>query len=371
MKYLVIPAVGLGIGIFSQVTVYADPVDSVTTEKVVQPKTVATDNKDKSQQLVTNQAQAVVKVDNPSHTANGMNSITVRNTDKSGQTSIFDQDKVKSPSALISTNDGVQSVYKAEQQVTNDADVANKANINPNYEEVKGNNTENISFIEYTANKTSSNNTLKISGTFTAGGTINFRDAPSTSSRVEGSYATGQSVNYDQKVSSEGYDWISWIGYSGARRYMVERVIKTNDLWGKDSNNTFPDNSKSTQPTSPKGKTIVSKIISKARTEIGKPYVYGAAGPNSFDCSGLVQYVYAAEGIKLPRTSEQQAKLGKAVSLNSLKPGDLLFWENNGDAYHVAIYTGSGNCLFAPEPGQNVKEQPMSYWMPQFARRVL
>ncbi|AEV95665.1 NlpC/P60 family protein [Pediococcus claussenii] len=217
-------------------------------------------------------------------------------------------------------------------------------------------------------------NQLKVSGSFTAGGTINIRNKPSTSGKIEGSYAGGETVNYDQKVSAEGYDWISWISYSGSRHYMVERVTKTKEMWGKDSNPVFVGGAKDSggkvKPKVPV-KSKVNQILGKARAQIGKPYVWGATGPNSFDCSGLVQYVYASVGIKLPRTSEQQSTCGKAVNMNQLKAGDLLFWSNNGDAYHVGIYTGNGKCLFAPQPGQNIKEQAMSYWMPQFARRVL
>lgn len=114
-----------------------------------------------------------------------------------------------------------------------------------------------------------------------------------------------------------------------------------------------------------------SQIVSIATQQLGKPYVWGATGPNSFDCSGLVQYVYKQIGINLPRTTYQQEYQGKAVSLNELQPGDLLFWGNYGSAYHVAIYIGNGNFIQAPTSGQSVKITNMNYYRPNFARCIL
>lgn len=113
-------------------------------------------------------------------------------------------------------------------------------------------------------------------------------------------------------------------------------------------------------------------VVNLAKQQVGKPYVWGAAGPNSFDCSGLVQYVYShAAGINLPRVTTQQETCGSEVSLNALEAGDLLFWGNRGNTYHVAIYIGDGNFVQAPEPGQNVKVTNMKYYYPNFARRVM
>ncbi|MCC4456554.1 NlpC/P60 family protein [Limosilactobacillus reuteri] len=113
-----------------------------------------------------------------------------------------------------------------------------------------------------------------------------------------------------------------------------------------------------------------SQVVSIAKQPV-MPYVWGAIGPNSFDCSGLVQYVYRQVGISLSRTTYQQEYQGKAVSLNSLQPGVLLFWGNYGNAYHVAIYIGDGNFIQAPTKGQNVKITNIKYYHPTFARRIL
>lgn len=114
-----------------------------------------------------------------------------------------------------------------------------------------------------------------------------------------------------------------------------------------------------------------SQVVAIARQQLDKPYVWGATGPNSFDCSGLVQYVYRQIGVNLPRTTYQQEYQGTAVSLNALQPGDLLFWGRYGSAYHVAIYIGNGDFIQAPQPGERVKITTMSYYHPDFARRIL
>ena len=112
-----------------------------------------------------------------------------------------------------------------------------------------------------------------------------------------------------------------------------------------------------------------SAVVSLARAQAGKRYVWGATGPSSFDCSGLVQYVYSkAAGINVTRTTYSQIKQGKAVSLNALQPGDLLFW----GSYHVGIYLGNGQYVHAATPSQGVRVQTISrYFYPTSARRIL
>lgn len=101
-----------------------------------------------------------------------------------------------------------------------------------------------------------------------------------------------------------------------------------------------------------------NKIVQLAKAQLGKPYVWGASGPSSFDCSGLVYYVYKnAVNISVPRKSSVQATFGKYVSVNNLKPGDLIFWGK--PVTHVGIYIGDGNVIHAPEPGQSVITKPL------------
>ncbi|MDO1605788.1 C40 family peptidase [Lactobacillus sp. YT155] len=114
------------------------------------------------------------------------------------------------------------------------------------------------------------------------------------------------------------------------------------------------------------GRRSAAQAISIARAQIGKPYVWGAKGPNAFDCSGLVYYAY---GSSVGGYTVAQESAGRSVSLNALQPGDLLFWGSRGASYHVAIYIGGGQYIHAPQPGQNVKVGSMQYYMPQFAVR--
>lgn len=97
--------------------------------------------------------------------------------------------------------------------------------------------------------------------------------------------------------------------------------------------------------------TKVDDVISWANLEIGKPYVYGDEGPNTFDCSGLMQFIFGKVGTSLPRTAAEQQRY--ATPVTDPQPGDLVFW---GDpAYHVALYIGGGKIIAAPHSGANVE----------------
>ena len=108
---------------------------------------------------------------------------------------------------------------------------------------------------------------------------------------------------------------------------------------------------------------IAAVAIAAARTRLGDPYVWGATGPASFDCSGLTQWSYAHVGIQLPRVAADQYNAGGHVALDALQPGDLLFWatdvSNPATIHHVAIYLGGGMMLAAPHTGDVVKIQPV------------
>lgn len=110
----------------------------------------------------------------------------------------------------------------------------------------------------------------------------------------------------------------------------------------------------------------VADILATARTALGKPYVMGAEGPNAFDCSGLVQWAYGKHGIKLPRTTWEQVKVGAPVARSQIQPGDLVFstWDGGKKPGHVGIYVGDGKLINAPQAGQPVGYATMndSYW---------
>lgn len=103
------------------------------------------------------------------------------------------------------------------------------------------------------------------------------------------------------------------------------------------------------------------KVLAFARAQIGKPYVWGATGPSSYDCSGLTQAAWKAAGVDLPRTTWDQVEVGKRVATTDLLPGDLVFFYD--DISHVGIYIGDGMMIHAPKPGANVREESI-YYMP-------
>jgi cell wall-associated NlpC family hydrolase len=107
----------------------------------------------------------------------------------------------------------------------------------------------------------------------------------------------------------------------------------------------------------------INTILQTAAHQVGKPYKWGAVGPDEFDCSGLVQYAFAAAGIRMPRVSQQQWFAGPHINYADARPGDLLFWHNDptdaSDIDHVAIYAGNGMMLEAPHTGDFVKYVPV------------
>ncbi|MGW3319978.1 NlpC/P60 family protein [Streptomyces fungicidicus] len=101
------------------------------------------------------------------------------------------------------------------------------------------------------------------------------------------------------------------------------------------------------------------KAIAFARAQIGKPYVWGATGPGSYDCSGLTQAAWKAAGVTLPRTTYDQVDAGTTVPVSQAQPGDLVFFYD--DITHVGIYIGNGMMIHAPKPGAYVREESVYY----------
>lgn len=104
-----------------------------------------------------------------------------------------------------------------------------------------------------------------------------------------------------------------------------------------------------------------AQLAANALALIGHPYRYGGNGPEAFDCSGLVRYVHGQLGIDVPRTTRDQFRAAQPVSLEGLTAGDLLFFRIGGKgASHVAIYTGDGRFVHAPQTGRPVEARPLA-----------
>jgi cell wall-associated NlpC family hydrolase len=99
-------------------------------------------------------------------------------------------------------------------------------------------------------------------------------------------------------------------------------------------------------------------VVQEAMRYLGVPYVYGGGSPSGFDCSGLVQFVFRKFGVSLTHYTVTQAQKGLPVSRNELKPGDVIFFGENGGSgylYHVGIYVGNNSFIHAPHTGDVVK----------------
>ena len=186
---------------------------------------------------------------------------------------------------------------------------------------------------------------------------LNVRSGASTTYSVIGKLSKGSKV----EVISTSNGW-SKIKYDGRTGYVSSQYLSS----------SASDSSSSTSSSA-------SKVISLAKSLLGKPYVWGAQGPSSFDCSGFTYYVFKnAANVTLPRVSKDQSKYGTYVSKSNLKIGDLIFFDtdgsNNGNVSHVGIYLGNNEFIHASSTkGKVVISQMSSYYNSAYvnARRVL
>jgi cell wall-associated NlpC family hydrolase len=157
-----------------------------------------------------------------------------------------------------------------------------------------------------------------------------------------------------------------------ARQQAAEQAAAQQESGGSTGSDTPPSSSSSSPSSSSSSSSSASssstdssyatkaeKALAFARAQIGKPYVWGATGPESYDCSGLTQAAWKAAGVSLPRTTYDQVNAGTTVSLADAQPGDLVFFYD--DVTHVGIYIGNGMMIHAPKPGTYVREESIYY----------
>ncbi|GAA0500061.1 C40 family peptidase [Streptomyces olivaceiscleroticus] len=143
---------------------------------------------------------------------------------------------------------------------------------------------------------------------------------------------------------------------SAARRLLDAMPARDRKAYARASRSTrYGSLPELTGPAGVSGRS--SLAVAAARSAVGAPYAWGASGPRSFDCSGLMQWAYARAGVSLPRTSQQQRYAGRQVPLSQARPGDLVVYRS--DASHVGMYVGNGQVVHAPHPGAQVRYDPV------------
>ena len=202
------------------------------------------------------------------------------------------------------------------------------------------------SLISKTVNKDASNSTSKTINKDTsnsANKTIN-KDTSNSTNKItnkDTNNSTNKTVNKDTSNSA-------------SKTINKDTSNSTNKITNKDTNNST--NKTINKDTSSSTGVTAQQVLAYAYQFEGYPYVWGGSSPSTgFDCSGFVQYVYAHFGINLPRTTFEQVNCGTPVSLNNIKPGDLVFEFGSSEGpNHVGIYIGNGQMIDAAGVGQGV-----------------
>jgi cell wall-associated NlpC family hydrolase len=195
---------------------------------------------------------------------------------------------------------------------------------------------------------------------------LNLRAGPGTNYRVLGSVPGGTKLKILQQQSG----WYKVQTPKGVIGWSSSRYVSAGAA-AKPASKQAPRAQSTAAPASARKSGGVVQI---AMQYVGYPYVWGADGPNAFDCSGFTQYVYKQVGVQLPRPAAAQfsTKIGQRIgSLGALAAGDLVFFKNTGGRSgitHVGIYVGGGKMVAANNPGSGVQVTPItaSYWSERF-----
>jgi len=146
---------------------------------------------------------------------------------------------------------------------------------------------------------------------------------------------------------------------NGKKKLILAKIDKVNSAAMKQAMDIFEQTGQYPKVTIPTANTVGAQALQAAISRLGYPYIWGAAGPTSFDCSGLVMWAYQQVGISLPHFTVSQYNSGVHVARSDLEPGDLVFFFSN--ISHVGMYIGNGMMIDAPNFGEDVKVQPI-YW---------
>ena len=196
---------------------------------------------------------------------------------------------------------------------------------------------------------------------------LRVRAKASTKAKILGTV----SKNSKCDVISVSKKWVK-ISYRGKTGYVHRDYVTLSYKYQYAVSVGTSSNSNSTNSSSSSTTSTASQVIAYAKKFLGNKYVYGGTSlTKGTDCSGFTQSVFKKFGIKLPRTSRQQATVGKRVSASNLKPGDLLFYATNRTINHVGIYMGNGQIIHASNSKDGIKISKYNYRPIYTARRVL
>jgi cell wall-associated NlpC family hydrolase len=197
-----------------------------------------------------------------------------------------------------------------------------------------------------TSTKLAGPRTISTSGTKVTTARLNLRSVPEASRGVIGTLPEGTRLRLTGKIT-KGF---AETRHTGKSRW-ISLTYLARAISGPPAASPAPAPSRSS-----KGKTAYAF----ARTQLGKPYRYGADGPDAYDCSGLTLTSWRKAGVSLPRTTARQFHVGKRIAKGNLQVGDLVFYYGPTPS-HVGIYAGSGKIIHAPRPGKVVQHVPIDY----------
>ncbi len=181
----------------------------------------------------------------------------------------------------------------------------------------------------------------------TDGASLNMRSGPGTNYQKIASIP-GSAV---LTVSGEDNGWYE-VSYDGKVGYVCGDYV------------IISDSTAAITPSESVNSDLASQVIAYAKQFMGRPYVYGAAGPNSFDCSGFTSYVYKHFGYSLNRSAASQYNNGTPIDQSQIQPGDLILWRAYGSsklATHVGIYIGNNQYIHASSTGKCITINDMDY----------
>lgn len=186
---------------------------------------------------------------------------------------------------------------------------------------------------------------------------LNVRKGPGTGHSILGV------LNPNTEVSGASKDGWFQIEYKGQIAFVSDSYLRDTRPQASVEKTETESYSANDSTSTTNSSAVIQAIVADAYAQVGKSYVYGTAGPSTFDCSGLTYYLYNKHaGIQLPRSSGSQATAGTTVSKSDMQPGDLIFFINDGASRigHVGIYVGNGQFVHASTPATGVKTDSTS-----------